>query len=247
MKFDIKSSLLAAAVAVLCSTSGAARADVVNAYGVTFGAAPSEFITESGTTAKLSGFAVMSSGNPDPRLNLGIFSYSIEPQQSLSAAAGPGGGGDSTYTTSFVVMPTLVQRLFDLGYDSALATSNGAVVFALALQELISETSGTLSLSTGSYIRDGVTTDDDTAVTDAEALLTRIQGAPDASIHKRIVAFTSASSQDFLTAISTPPPKGSCVSVGPSCAVQVPEPSGLALMAAALAAAAAVSRRRSRG
>jgi hypothetical protein len=163
-----------------------------------------------------------------------MISFSIEPQQAVSAEAT--GAGDSTYTTAFVVMPTLVQRLFDLAFDRMFQRPGGELAFALALQELILETSGSLSLSTGSYIRAGVSGNGVTAVEDAEALLAEVQSAPDPSVHKSIVAFTSASSQDFLTAIG-----GS----GPS--KNLPEPSGLALLAAALAAAGAVSRRRKLG
>ena len=232
MNLPIK-SLMATAVAALCLGVGAVRADVV--YVDSYPAlGTAQFRTESGSTVEITSTGVGSTGNPDPRLTLGMMSFSIEPQQAVSAEAT--GAGDSTYTTAFVVMPTLVQRLFDLAFDRSAQRPGGYLAFALALQELILETSGSLSLSSGSYIRIGPSGDAATAVTDAEALLAEVQSAPDPSFHKNIVAFTSPSSQDFLTAIGgNIPPK------------HLPEPSGLALLAAALAAAGAVSRRRKPG
>jgi hypothetical protein len=174
---------------------------------------------------------ITNDGNANSLLNGSFFGFCIEPNQFASSDIS---AGDGTYAAAFAAVTPMVQRLFDLGFDSADNSATSAVAFNLALQELMLETTSALSLDDGSFKRAGFDAFAQTAAASANALLQQVMGTTGATHHFDVVSFRSASSQDFMSAIPTP-------------ATNVPEPSGLALMGAALAAAAAVAHRRRRG
>ncbi len=169
---------------------------------------------------------VTNSGNANVLLNGSFAAVCIEPLQTISTEARI--GGDSSYTASFTAAPSAsVQKLFDLYYGNASTTDSAAAPFALALQELLLETSGSYSLASGAYQRIGLSAADTQAVASANALLAGLAAAPDATTHLQLVSFESASSQDFIGAV-TP----------------VPEPETYALLLAGLGVIGLAMRRR---
>ncbi|CAN5909827.1 hypothetical protein BH11PSE8_BH11PSE8_00750 [soil metagenome] len=173
-------------------------------------------------------FTLTNSGNANVLLNGSFAAVCIEPTQVISQNARI--GGDSTYAASFTAAPSAsVQKLFDLYYNSAKTNDSDAAPFALALQELLLETSGSYSLATGAYQRTGFSSADMQAVAGAETLLSGLASAADATTHLQLVTFASGSSQDFIGAV-TP----------------VPEPETYALLLAGLGVIGfSVRRRRS--
>jgi hypothetical protein len=238
MKVAFK-SLVATAVAALCLAGGAAHADTVIA--VTDFASTGNYVDPTiapsiDNNFTLNSYNVTNSGNVNSLFNGSFLAFCVQISEELSSNIGTA-PGDNTYTAGFAAVSPLVQRLFDLQYDNAKSSVASAMAFALALQELIVETSSTKSLDNGLYARESsgvLDPQSSNAIIAGNAMLAQVLAASDASVHKRIVRFDSPSSQDLMAALDAP-------------STNVPEPSGLALMAAALAAAAAIARRRNRG
>lgn len=185
-------------------------------------------VISSAETEGIGLHALTNSGNPVSALNGSFLAFCVEPFQKVSDAAHS--VGDSSYSAAFTAAPSApVQRLFDLYYGSATTTDSLAAPFALALQELVTETSGSYSLSSGTFTRVGFGTDGQQAVAAANTLLTSVLSAPDASTHLKLVEFKSGTSQDFLAATAP-----------------VPEPETYALLLAGLGAVGFAVRRRRR-
>jgi hypothetical protein len=234
LSFSAKSLIATAVAAYALAASGIAQADVLTA-NIQPGFQTATLFDNATPVAgshELTPFLVQNSGNANSLFNGSFFAFCIEPLVSLSNEAV--GSGDSSYAASFTATP-LVQRLFDIGFDDAQTSSAKAVAFNLALQELLIEAPGSYSLDSGSYVRSGLGSDAFSlqAVADGNTLLGQILAAPDAAVHKQIVLFDSAISQDLMTALNEPvtPPNG------------VPEPSSVLLMLGALAAMGVARRR----
>ncbi|CAN5478447.1 hypothetical protein BH11PSE9_BH11PSE9_26250 [soil metagenome] len=221
----INSKFIAVAAVAACTLAfgSAAQADSLKVQELgTF----ATVATGSGTDL-VGLFTLTNSGNANAALNGSFAAVCIEPAQVISQAARI--GGDSSYTAAFTpAQSASVQKLFDLYYTTATTTDSAAAPFALALQELMLETSGSYSLASGAYQRTGFLPADTQAVASAEALLSGLASAPDASTHLQLVTFASGTSQDFIGAV-TP----------------VPEPETYALLLAGLGVVGFAVRRRS--
>lgn len=146
-------SIMANAVAVLCiAAAGAAQADVV-VSSANANSDPHAFFDLVNTPIRnepylMTQLDINISGNANPLLNGTFYGFCIEPDQLTSLAAyfdpnvAGSGTGDFTYTTAFVTVSPVVQRLFDLHYGASKAGGDAGAAFNLALQELLLETSG---------------------------------------------------------------------------------------------------------
>jgi hypothetical protein len=239
-------SIMANAVAVLCiAAAGAAQADVV-VSSANANSDPHAFFDLVNAPPSTPPYLMIQldiniSGNANPLLNGTFYGFCIEPGQLTSLAAyfdpnvAGSGTGDFTYTTTFVTVSPVVQRLFDLHFGASKAGGDAGAAFNLALQELLLETSGSYSLEDGSYVRVGSGAYDKAASDAGSALLATVLTESDAPVHLRPFITSSPGSQDMMSAL---PPEGMS---------DVPEPASAALMLGALGAMGFVGRRRRRG
>ena len=242
---SLKSFALTALAALALAGAGAAQADVVSARVNANSPEHAFFDLTAADPAQRGPFYINAlditvAGNPNDVLNGSYFGFCIEPSQVTTREAffdpndAGSGTGDSSYTTYFPTITKEVQRLFDMDYNAAMAGGDAGTAFNLVLQELLLEQSGSYSLATGNYVRQGSGAFDQAASDAGSALLAAVLAAPDATEHYRIVRSDSPNSQDFMMALP------------PEALGEVTEPDSLPLMLVALGAMGYVGRRRRR-